>query len=64
MSQQGVGRDDGGRVSGEVRKNSREVIRLTRREWEGHDLICARVWVFSEGPGGEARPTRKGLCLR
>jgi hypothetical protein len=47
-----------------VRKNTREEVRLTRKVFEGHDLLDARVWALSLVPGLDATPTKKGLCLR
>ncbi len=54
-----------GRLVGTVRKNAREVVRVTRREYEGHQLVDVRVWtVPPEGSGGEAKPSTKGLACR
>lgn len=47
-----------------VRKNSREEIRVTRRTWQGHDLVDARVFEFPADGGGDGTATRKGLSLR
>jgi hypothetical protein len=47
-----------------VPKNSREEVRIVRKLFEGHDLVDARVWALSLVPGGDASPTKKGLCLR
>ena len=47
----------------EIRKNATETIRVERTEYQGKDLVDVRVWV--EGvAGGEAKPTKKELCLR
>jgi hypothetical protein len=48
----------------EVRKNSREVIRLRRTSFNGIDLVDVRVWTVPIVPGGDSKPTRKGLALR
>ena len=36
---------------------------VERTEYQGKDLLDVRVWCQSY-PAGEAKPTRKGLCLR
>ena len=46
----------------EIRKNVSEVVRVQPTVFNGIDLIDARVW--TEGPTGEKKPTKKGLCLR
>ena len=48
----------------EVEKNDREVIRVQRTSFKGIDLVDARVWTVPAIPGGESKPTRKGLTLR
>ena len=62
MSEQA--QDDGGVLVATVPKNSREEVRVVRKVFEGHDLLDCRVWARPIAPGGEAPPTRKGLCLR
>ena len=44
----------------EIRKNSREIIRIEGQEYKGHDLIDCRVWYDDNG---EWRPTKKGIKL-
>ena len=51
-------------VIAEVPKNSREVIRLQRTTFNGVPLVDARVWTVPAAPGGEGKPTKKGLTLR
>lgn len=51
-------------VIAEVKKNSREVVRLRRTHFKGVDLLDARVWTVPAVPGGESAPTKKGLTLR
>lgn len=46
----------------EFEKNSREIVRLTRKIWNAQDLIDLRVYYKAEN--GEFRPSQKGLCLR
>jgi hypothetical protein len=50
-------------IVGEVRKNSREVIRVTVGNYKGHHLCHARVWVAAKS-GPEMIPTRSGLSVR
>jgi hypothetical protein len=42
-----------------VEKNSREIIRVERSNFKGHDLISIRVW--AERRDGSVVPTRKGI---
>lgn len=51
-------------VIAEVRKNSREVVRLRRTSFKGVELLDARVWTVPAVPGEESKPTHKGLSLR
>ena len=44
----------------EIQKNSKEVIRVSASNYEGHDLIDLRVW-FDDN--GEMRPTKKGISF-
>ena len=48
----------------EVPKNSREVIRIQRTTFNGAPLVDARVWTVPAVPGGDSKPTKKGLTLR
>ena len=43
-------------------KNKVEEIRIDLTEYQGHDLISARVWAPSQGTGVKV-PTKKGLTL-
>ncbi len=45
-----------------IRKNATEIIKIERGEYQGIDLLQARVW-YDEG-GGEYKPSRKDLSLR
>lgn len=60
MSGQAIGEE----IIAEVRKNSTEIIRVRRTEFNGIDLLDVRVWTAPQVPGGESRPTKKGLTLR
>lgn len=44
-----------------VRKNSREVIRVRLREYKGHRFVDARI--FFPGPDDELRPSGKGVTI-
>lgn len=46
----------------EIIKNSRECIRITLDEYQGHDLVNIRVWY--DAGDGEMRPTKKGLAFK
>jgi len=47
----------------EIVKNASETLRVSRAEYNGHDLLAIRV--FTGRPGDpDARPTKKGLTLR
>ncbi len=46
----------------EIRKNAREVIRIARDNFNGHDLINLRV--FYDAGEGEMKPGRHGLAFR
>ena len=46
----------------EIRKNATETIHVGPTTFQGKDLVDVRVWVAD--PAGEAKPTKKGLCLR
>ena len=47
---------------GTIPKNSREEIRVTLDEYQGHELVSLRVWF--ESPDGDMRPSKKGLAFR
>ncbi len=44
----------------EIQKNSREVIRISESEYEGHKFVDLRVW-YSDN--GEMKPTKKGISF-
>lgn len=46
----------------EIRKNSREVIRIGRGNYNGHDLVNLRVWFADED--GDFRPGRQGVAFK
>ena len=47
----------------EFQKNDRgEVVRITREEYKGADLVNIRVWFTAEN--GELRPSKNGLTIR
>ena len=56
--------DEEGELLAQIAKNSREELRLRRTEYTGVDLLDARVYAVPATPGSEAKPTKKGLCLR
>jgi hypothetical protein len=47
-----------------VDKNKSEVVRVVRTEFNGHQLIDARVAIRPITPRGEMKLTKKGLSLR
>jgi|TARA_R100000030_G_scaffold45008_1_gene33996 hypothetical protein len=44
----------------EIQKNSREVIRISPSEYEGHQFIDLRIWYDDNG---EMKPTKKGISF-
>ena len=44
-----------------IRKNKREEIRISRNEYNGHDLINVRVFYDA---GDEMRPGKQGLAFK
>ncbi|WP_407491882.1 transcriptional coactivator p15/PC4 family protein [Pseudooceanicola sp. MF1-13] len=45
-----------------ITKNSREEIRVSVNEYQGHQLVSLRVWF--EADDGDMRPSKKGLAFR
>ncbi len=45
-----------------IPKNSREEIRVSVNEYQGHQLVSLRVWF--EADDGDMRPSKKGLAFR
>ncbi|HZH10568.1 MAG TPA: PC4/YdbC family ssDNA-binding protein [Microvirga sp.] len=45
-----------------IRKNSREEIRVSLGEYQGHTVAHARVWF--KAADGTMRPSRSGLAFR
>jgi hypothetical protein len=56
--------DEEGELLAQIAKNSREELRLRRTQYNNVDLLDCRVWTLSAVPGGDSKPTKKGLCLR
>ena len=48
----------------DIPKNAREVLRVQRTTYKGHELIDLRVWYPSDTNGGELRPSPKGVAIR
>lgn len=46
----------------EITKNAREVIRVERQNFKGHDLINMRV--FYDAGDGEMKPGKQGVAFR
>ena len=44
----------------EIQKNSREVIRISESEYEGHKFVDLRVWY---NDNGVMKPTKKGISF-
>jgi len=46
----------------EITKNAREVIRVERQDFKGHDVINLRV--FYDAGDGEMKPGKQGVAFR
>lgn len=46
----------------EIIKNSREIIRVTRGEYRGHDMVNVRV--FYDAGEGDLKPGKQGVAFR
>ncbi|KEJ94159.1 Transcriptional Coactivator p15 (PC4) [Pseudosulfitobacter pseudonitzschiae] len=46
----------------DIVKNSREIIRVTRDDFKGHDMVNVRV--FFDAGGGEMKPGKQGVAFR
>ena len=46
-----------------IEKNKGEVVHITLKEYQGHDLLDVRVF-YKPAEGGEPRPTAKGVCMK
>ena len=44
-------------------KNSRDQVRVSITEYQGHDLVDLRVWTTPDN-GGDPFATKKGLSIR
>jgi hypothetical protein len=53
---------DGERLIAEVPKNRRDLIRVTRSTFNGHELVNIRVW--TRAPDGTLNPTKAGIAFR
>jgi len=49
-------------MTGEIQKNSREVIRVRPTRYGGKDLVDCRVWYMDEDVG-DYKPSKKGVCF-
>ena len=45
----------------EIKKNSKEIIRISQSEYKGHSFIDLRI--FFENEHGEYLPTKKGISF-
>jgi Transcriptional Coactivator p15 (PC4) len=50
------------RLIATIKKNSREEIRVSRSDFNGHDLVNLRVWFKAED--GSKRPGKSGIAFR
>jgi transcriptional coactivator p15 (PC4) len=48
------------RIVRDIKKNSREILRIELDEFRGHQLISARIWFRG---GDVLKPTPKGLSV-
>jgi predicted Zn-dependent peptidase len=46
----------------EIRKNTREVIRINRADFKGHDVVNMRV--FFDAGDGDMKPGKQGVAFR
>lgn len=46
----------------DITKNSREILRITRGDFKGHDMLNLRVW-YDDGTG-EYRPGKQGVAVK
>ncbi len=46
----------------DIIKNSREIIRIIRGEFKGHDMVNVRV--FFDAGEGEMKPGKQGVAFR
>lgn len=47
-----------------VKKNVQEDVQVAWTDWNEYHLLDVRVWITSQIPGIESKPTKKGLRLR
>ena len=45
-----------------IQKNAREILRIQREEYMGHDMLNLRVW-YDNGTG-EYRPGKQGVAVK
>lgn len=48
----------------DITKNKREVIRIERQTFKGHDIINMRVFYFDPAGDGEMKPGKQGVAFR
>ncbi|WP_037914849.1 transcriptional coactivator p15/PC4 family protein [Sulfitobacter sp. 20_GPM-1509m] len=46
----------------DIVKNGREIIRVTRDDFKGHDMVNVRV--FFDAGDGEMKPGKQGVAFR
>lgn len=49
-------------AASDIPKNNREIIRIERQEYRGHDLINLRVW-YDDGEGNY-KPGKQGVAFQ
>ena len=49
-------------IIAQVKKNSREVIRISEKEYEGYKFIDVRIYYMDKN-SGEYKPTKKGISI-
>ena len=49
-------------MSIDIKKNSREIIRIEDSEFQGNRFVDIRVYYYNEADG-ENRPTKKGVAI-
>lgn len=48
---------------GEIAKNRRDTVRVSRRTFKGYDLLDIRIW-YEDAHTGELKPSPKGISLK
>lgn len=52
-----------GLLLAEIPKNQREVYRVTRRNYKGHELVDLRIW-YRNANTGDLLPGNKGITIK